>query len=59
MPECLPDTEAKVTGIGVHKAGGNASIASLTMNQSQFGFAHLPRLPQDFAKCSVKDDFRG
>src|SRR4029077_18736985 len=57
MPQCAPDTEAKVTGVCIHTTKCNPSIATMTMNQRQFIFTHLPTLLHNFGKSSVEHDF--
>jgi hypothetical protein len=56
MPQRPPNTEAKVTGVCIHKTGSDSSIATMTMNQCQFVFTHLPGLLHNFAKSSVEHD---
>lgn len=53
----LSNTEAKITGVRIHKPWTDSSIASVTMNQSKFVFAHLPSLLQDLGECPVEHDF--
>src|ERR1700730_14172246 len=53
VPQRPPNTEAKVTGVCIHKTRSNSSIAAMTMNQCQFVLPHLPSLLHNFAKSSV------
>lgn len=53
------NTESKVTGVGVHKSGCDATITTMAVNQRQLTFPHLPSLLQNLAKNSVEYDFSG
>ena len=57
MAQRLSNTEAKITGVRIHKPWTDSSIASVTMNQDKFAFAHLPSLLQDLGECPVEHDF--
>ena len=52
----LSNTEAKITGVRIHKPWTDSSIASVTMNQGKFVFAHLPSLLQDLGESPVEYD---
>ena len=53
------NTESKVTGVGVHKSGCDATITTMAVNQRQVTLPHLPSLLQNLAKNSVEYDFSG
>ncbi len=57
MPQRTPDKESKVTGVCIHKTRSNSSVATMTMNQCQLIFTHLPTLLHNLAKSSVEQDF--
>jgi hypothetical protein len=59
IPQCPSNTESKVTGVGVHKSGCEATITTMAMNQRQVTLPHLPSLFQNLAKNSVECDFSG
>jgi hypothetical protein len=58
MPQRLPNTKAKVAGVCIYKPGRDSAISTMTMNQGQIAFAHLPSLSDNFAESSVENDFR-
>jgi len=59
IPQCPSNTESKVTGVGVHKSGCDATITTMAVNQRQVTLPHLPSLLQNLAKNSVEYDFSG
>jgi hypothetical protein len=56
VPQCPPNTESEVTGVGVHESRCNATIAPMAVNEDEFELTHLPRLLQNLAKNSVEHD---
>jgi hypothetical protein len=59
MAQRLSNTKAKITGVRIHKARTDPTIASVTVNQCEILFPHLPGLLQDLGECPVEHDFRG
>src|ERR1700722_15150571 len=59
IPQRPLNTESKVTGVGVHKSGCDATITTMAVNQCQVTLPHLPSLLQNLAKNSVEYDFSG
>jgi hypothetical protein len=57
MSQRPPNTEAKVSGVGIHKSRRNATIATMPVNARQFMLTHFPRLLQNLTKNSVEHDF--
>ena len=56
LPQCLPDTETKVTGVRVHESRCNSTIATMAVNEGEFELTHLPSLSQNLAQNSVEHD---
>src|SRR5580765_396745 len=59
IPQRPSNTESKVTGVGVHKSGCEATITTMAVNQRQVTLHHLPSLLQNLAKNSVEYDISG
>ena len=59
MAQRLSNTKAKITGVRIHKARSDSTIASVTVNQCEFLLPHFPGLLQDLGECPVEHDFRG
>src|SRR6266853_581849 len=57
IPQRPPNTESKVTDVGVHKSWCDATITTMAVNQRQFALPHLRSLLQNLAKNSVEYDF--
>lgn len=59
MSQTFSDLQSKEARIGVHETWCYASVAPVSMNQSQFRLTHLPGLFYQFRQDSVPNDFPG
>lgn len=57
MTKSFSNSKPEVTGVGIHKAGRNAAVPSMTVNQRQIIFAHFPCLVHDVSENPSVDDF--
>ena len=53
------NTESKVTGVGVHKSGCDATITTMAVKSASADSHPFPSLLQNLAKNSVEYDFSG
>ena len=59
MAQRLSNAKTKITGVRIHKPRADSSIASVSMDQYELIFPHLPGLLQDLGECSVENDLSG